>query len=79
MVLDEFTYPLAYGWLDPAETLAWLKQNKPASLHLVITGRNARPHCWSMPTWSVKAAKSNILFSKASKPSPESNSSQTAA
>ncbi len=43
IVLDEFTYPLAFGWLDPAEVLAWLRQNKPAALHLVITGRNAPP------------------------------------
>lgn len=41
IVLDEFTYPLTFGWLDLAETLHWLKENKPASLHLVITGRDA--------------------------------------
>lgn len=43
VVLDEFTYPLAFGWLDPAEVLDWLREHKPASLHLVITGRNAPP------------------------------------
>lgn len=43
LVLDEFTYPLAFGWLDPAETIEWLKAHKPADLHLVITGRNAPP------------------------------------
>lgn len=43
VVLDEFTYPLAFGWLDLAETLDWLREHKPASLHLVITGRNAPP------------------------------------
>lgn len=43
IVLDEFTYLLAYSWLDPAETLDWLRAHKPASLHLVITGRNAPP------------------------------------
>jgi cob(I)alamin adenosyltransferase len=41
IVLDEFTYPLHFSWLDTAEVLAWLAANKPASLHLVITGRNA--------------------------------------
>jgi cob(I)alamin adenosyltransferase len=41
IVLDEFTYPLHFGWLDTAEVLQWLLSNKPASLHLVITGRNA--------------------------------------
>ncbi len=41
VVLDEFTYLLDFGWLDPAETLDWLRVNKPEHLNLVITGRNA--------------------------------------
>lgn len=41
LVLDEFTYPLAYGWLDAAEVLAWLAAHRPPMLHLVITGRSA--------------------------------------
>jgi len=41
VVLDEFTYLLDFGWLDTDETIAWLKANKPAEQHLVITGRNA--------------------------------------
>jgi cob(I)alamin adenosyltransferase len=43
LVLDEFTYPLHYGWLDTGEVLAWLETNKPPMLHLVITGRYAPP------------------------------------
>lgn len=43
LILDEFTYPLAYGWLDVDEVVAWLKENKPEMLHLIITGRDA-PH-----------------------------------
>jgi cob(I)alamin adenosyltransferase len=41
IVLDEFTYPLTLGWLDTAHVIDWLKANKPANLHLVITGRDA--------------------------------------
>jgi cob(I)alamin adenosyltransferase len=41
IVLDEFTYPLSLGWLDTAQVIDWLKANKPANLHLVITGRDA--------------------------------------
>ncbi len=41
LVLDEFTYPLQFGWLDCAAVIDWLRQNKPAEMHLVITGRNA--------------------------------------
>jgi cob(I)alamin adenosyltransferase len=38
LVLDEFAYPLEYGWLPLPEVLAVLKQ-RPAGLHIVITGR----------------------------------------
>ncbi len=41
ILLDEFTYPLHFDWLDTAEVVAWLKANKPPDLHLVITGRYA--------------------------------------
>ena len=41
LILDEFTYPLHFEWLDTAEVIAWLKANKPPMLHLVITGRYA--------------------------------------
>lgn len=43
LILDEFTYPLHFGWLDPGEVIAWLRENKPPLLHLVITGRHALP------------------------------------
>lgn len=41
LVLDEFTYPLHYGWLDTDEVCTWLREHKPEMLHLVITGRHA--------------------------------------
>lgn len=40
-LLDEFTYVLHFGWLDPAEVVAWIGANKPPMLHLIITGRDA--------------------------------------
>lgn len=43
IVLDEFTYPLHFGWLDAAQVIAWLQAHRPADLHLVITGRYAPP------------------------------------
>ena len=43
IILDEFTYPLSYGWLDVDEVLSWLREHKPPMLHLIITGRNAPP------------------------------------
>lgn len=41
VVLDEFTYPLRFGWLDAEAVTAWLREHKPPELHLVITGRDA--------------------------------------
>jgi cob(I)alamin adenosyltransferase len=41
LILDEFTYPLHYGWLDTHQVIEWLKANKPPMLHLIITGRYA--------------------------------------
>jgi cob(I)alamin adenosyltransferase len=41
IILDEFTYPLFYGWLDTEEVIAWLRENKPPMMHLIITGRYA--------------------------------------
>ena len=41
IILDEFTYALHFGWLDTTEVIDWLKANKPADMHLLITGRDA--------------------------------------
>jgi cob(I)alamin adenosyltransferase len=39
-VLDEFTYPLKWGWVDVADVVTTLAQ-RPGSQHVVITGRDA--------------------------------------
>ena len=41
IILDELTHLLNFGWLDTEEIIKWLKANKPADLHLLITGRQA--------------------------------------
>lgn len=41
IVLDEFTYPMTFGWVDTDEVVSWLRDHKPEMLHLVITGRDA--------------------------------------
>ena len=43
VILDEFTYAFDFGWLDAAGVIAWLRDNKPPALHLVVTGRGAPP------------------------------------
>ena len=40
IILDEFTYPLHYGWIPVDEVIELLKQ-KPHMLHIIITGRHA--------------------------------------
>ena len=40
VILDEFTYPLVYGWLPLDEVIATLKA-RPPWLHIIITGRDA--------------------------------------
>jgi cob(I)alamin adenosyltransferase len=39
-VLDEFTYPMHWGWIDVDEVLSVLA-DRPGSQHVVITGRYA--------------------------------------
>ncbi|CAM3088100.1 cob(I)yrinic acid a,c-diamide adenosyltransferase [Skermania piniformis] len=39
-VLDEFTYPLKWGWVDVAEVVEVLT-GRPGNQHVVITGRDA--------------------------------------
>jgi cob(I)alamin adenosyltransferase len=41
-VLDEFTYPMKWGWVDVADVVATLDA-RPGSQHVVITGRDAAP------------------------------------
>lgn len=39
-VLDEFTYPLKWGWIDVDEVVATLV-DRPGHQHVIITGRDA--------------------------------------
>ncbi|MEW2520669.1 cob(I)yrinic acid a,c-diamide adenosyltransferase [Actinacidiphila alni] len=41
-VLDEFAYPMHWGWVDTAEVVGVLR-DRPGTQHVVITGRNAPP------------------------------------
>jgi len=40
IVLDEITYPATYGWIPVGEVIDVLRQ-RPAGLHVIITGRDA--------------------------------------
>jgi len=41
-VLDEFTYPMKWGWVDVDEVIGVLA-GRPGQQHVVITGRDADP------------------------------------
>jgi cob(I)alamin adenosyltransferase len=41
-VLDEFTYPMKWGWVDVDEVVDTLR-NRPGHQHVVVTGRDADP------------------------------------
>lgn len=40
VVLDEFTYPLVYGWLSVDEVIEALRQ-RPEHVNVIVTGRDA--------------------------------------
>lgn len=43
VLLDEINIALRYDYLDLGEVLAFLRDEKPAMTHVVLTGRNAKP------------------------------------
>ncbi|WP_062348647.1 cob(I)yrinic acid a,c-diamide adenosyltransferase [Herbidospora yilanensis] len=42
LVLDEFTYPIKWGWIPVGDVIETLR-DRPGSQHVVITGRDAHP------------------------------------
>jgi cob(I)alamin adenosyltransferase len=42
VLLDEINIALRYDYLDVAEVVAFLQDEKPDTTHVVLTGRNAK-------------------------------------
>lgn len=40
VILDEVTYPMNWGWIDPAEVIEVIR-NRPPTVNIVATGRDA--------------------------------------
>ena len=40
LILDEFTYPMSFGWVDVEDVVATLRE-RPGFQHVLITGRDA--------------------------------------
>lgn len=41
MLLDELNIVLRYAYIDPAEVVRFLRDEKPDDVHVIVTGRNA--------------------------------------
>jgi cob(I)alamin adenosyltransferase len=52
-VLDEFTYPMKWGWVDVDDVVSTLR-DRPGQQHVVITGRDAHPRWSRRPTSSSR-------------------------
>lgn len=55
-VLDEFTYPLNWGWIDVDDVVATLA-SRPGTQHVVITGRDADPKLIEVATLVTEMTK----------------------
>ena len=55
-VLDEFTYPMTWGWVDVDDVVQTLR-DRPGSQHVVITGRDADPRLVEVADLVVEMTK----------------------
>jgi cob(I)alamin adenosyltransferase len=55
-VLDEFTYPIKWGWVDVDEVISVLA-DRPGQQHVVITGRDAHPRLLGFADLVTEMAK----------------------
>jgi cob(I)alamin adenosyltransferase len=55
-VLDEFTYPVKWGWVDVDDVVETLS-NRPGRQHVVMTGRDADPKLIEIATLVTEMTK----------------------
>ena len=68
-VLDEFTYPIKWGWLDVAEVVAVLR-DRPGFQHVVVTGREAPPELVGIASVVTEMGKTKHVFDSGQKGQP---------
>lgn len=66
LILDEFTYPMTFGWVDTAEVVAVLAA-RPGFQHVVVTGRNAPAELVAVADLVSEVAKVKHPFDTARK------------
>ena len=67
-VLDEFTYPMRWGWVDVDDVVRALR-DRPGQQHVVITGRDADPRL-------IEAADLVVEMTKVKHPMDEGQKGQ---
>ena len=73
-VLDEFTYPIKWGWVDVHEVVDVLARREGRQ-HVIVTGRDAAPSWWRPRTWSWRRRRSNTPWTRARRGSGGSSGS----
>jgi cob(I)alamin adenosyltransferase len=65
VVLDEFTYPLIYGWMEPlggVEEVVQTLFDRPTHVHVVITGRRCPPEIIELADTVTEMSKVKHAF-----------------
>jgi cob(I)alamin adenosyltransferase len=65
-VLDEFTYPINWGWID-VEDVASTLAGRPGHQHVIITGRNAEPRLLQVASLVTEMTKIKHPFDSGQK------------
>jgi cob(I)alamin adenosyltransferase len=65
-VLDEFTYPINWGWLDIDDVLSTLL-SRPGRQHVIITGRQADPRLLEVASLVTEMTKIKHPFDSGQK------------
>ena len=61
VTLDEITYPLIYGWMPLEDVLQTLRQ-RPAHVHVVLTGRRCPPEIIALADTVTEMTKVKHAF-----------------
>ena len=77
-VLDEFTYPINWGWVD-VEDVATTLNSRPGYQHVIITGRNAEPRLLQVASLVTEMTKIKHPFDPVRRASGASNGDRPAA
>ena len=65
-VLDEFTYPINWGWVDVDDVASTLTA-RPGHQHVIITGRNAEPRLLQVASLVTEMTKIKHPFDSGQK------------